>query len=407
MCFCDYIFYVTSFRYEFIKQPDCSRPQKLRSASGEIIMKIPEKYPHKSCEHFPWEIDPQSPSHYIFMTIPGRTMKKFQARKHYYHGSSKKSSSSSSSSFSSSSSGDSSTSHHSYQQQQQQTQQEHCGNRNRILVYSGGPNGRLLQVICPEDSSSASSHVEIFSEGWYSNSFPNFAENPHLDWSHFASSNQLMVELVSRGSGSTGQYNIKWLQISRKDEPLAVNYHYGAIPGSIGILSELSPDGITKIVTPLDIGGPGGSGGSKIGIGSIATAGGGVTGGTSSMSGATSSSSVGGTSSSITEELEDDVCFKFKCPELNACISPRLFCDGIEHCPSGHDEADCEYFPIPRTYLYIAAASLIAIVVLSCCFGCLLCKRKRDEKKLLMSSRTPTEEMFYGTGSSSHREIVC
>ncbi|CAL8109741.1 unnamed protein product [Orchesella dallaii] len=377
-------------RYEFIKQPDCPRAQKLRTASGEIILKIPEKYPHKSCEHFPWEIDPQSPSHYIFMTIPGRTMKKFQARKH--HSSSKKSSVSQSSSSSSQSS---STSH-------QHQQQEHCSNRNRILVYTGGPNGRLLQVICPEDSSSASSHVEIFSEGWYSNSFPNFAENPHLDWAHFASSNQLIVELVSRSGGTPAEYNVKWLQISRKDEPLAVNYHYGTIPGSIGILSELSPDGITKILTPLDNGGLGKNN-------MVASGSGGVNNGMNGMSGATSSSSIGGTSSSITEELENDVCFKFKCPELNACISPTLFCDGIEHCPSGHDEADCEYFPIPRTYLYIAAASIIAIVVLSCCFGCLFCKRKRDERreKLLMSSRTPTEDMFYGTGSSSHREIVC
>lgn len=336
-------------------------------------------------------------------------MKKFQTRKHSY-GSSKRSSTFSSSSFQTTSS---STSHQQQQQnqyyyhQQQQPQVEQCGSRNRILVHTGGPNGHLLQVICPEDSSSASSFVQVFSEGWSSNNFPNFAENPHLDWSHFASSNQLIVELISRVSGSTGQYNIKWLQISRKDEPLAINYHYGKIPGSIGILSELSPDGITKIVTPLDTAGGPGSGGAKTGTGSVATAG---TPGGAGVSGATSSSSVGGGVSSSSEELENDVCFKFKCPELNACISPALFCDGVEHCPSGHDEADCEYFPIPRTYLYIAAGSLIAIVVLSCCFGCLLCKRKRDERreKLLMSSRTPTEEMFYGTSTSSHhREIVC
>src|SRR5690242_4424519 len=28
----------------------------------------------------------------------------------------------------------------------------------------------------------------------------------------------------------------------------------------------------------------------------------------------------------------------YKCPELNACISPDLWCDGKQDCPSGFDE---------------------------------------------------------------------
>jgi hypothetical protein len=34
----------------------------------------------------------------------------------------------------------------------------------------------------------------------------------------------------------------------------------------------------------------------------------------------------------------------YKCPELNACIAPELWCDGTSHCPSGYDELDsnCE-----------------------------------------------------------------
>ncbi|KAF4523873.1 hypothetical protein B566_EDAN010191 [Ephemera danica] len=34
----------------------------------------------------------------------------------------------------------------------------------------------------------------------------------------------------------------------------------------------------------------------------------------------------------------------YKCPELNACIAPELWCDGTSHCPSGYDEleSNCE-----------------------------------------------------------------
>lgn len=328
---------------------------------------------------YPWEMDPQSPSHYIFLTIPGRTLKKFSYKP--------QSSSSSPSS----------------------VLQQHCDTRNRVLVYSGGFSGKLLQIICPEDSSSGgSSQVEIFSDGWDSpDTYPNFVENPHLSMTNLPSTNQLIVELLSHGPGSSAKYDVKWIQISRKDEPLEWNYN--SLPSSSsGILSGgsvittngggiIGIDGGHKIITPGDLsvtsGGPSGSNGGSGGTGSSA------------------SSSIGSSpSSSLLNEIEEDVCFKFKCPELNACISPSLFCDGVSHCPSGFDEAECEYFPIPRTYLILAAASLITIVVLSCCFGCLVCKKRREERreKLLMSSRTPTEEMFFGTGTSStHREIVC
>lgn len=30
----------------------------------------------------------------------------------------------------------------------------------------------------------------------------------------------------------------------------------------------------------------------------------------------------------------------YKCPELNACIAPELWCDGTNHCPSGYDELE-------------------------------------------------------------------
>lgn len=272
-------------------------------------------------------------------------------------------------------------------------------------MYSGGFSGHLLQIICPHDGSISSSGdgggtVEIYSAGWDSPSvYPDFAAYPHLSMTNLPSSNQLIVELVSRGPGSNARYELKYIQISRRDEPL----NWG-VPGP----SATSLGGGSTAIT-----------GHKGGEGSP-----GSLGSSGMSSGATSSSSVG----PYRAELEDDVCSGYKCPELNACISPALFCDGEAHCPSGHDEDECRYFPIPKTYLVLAAASLITFAVLVLCFGCLVCKKRRAERreKLLMSSRTPTEELFFGgTGTSlgggggmsgshahhlhhhHHREITC
>jgi hypothetical protein len=259
-------------------------------------------------------------------------------------------------------------------------EEKSCETRNRILVYSGGFSGHLLQIICPEDTFSSSSpqnSVEIFSSGWDNlEEYPNFVENPHLTMKNLPSNNQLILEVLSKGPGSNARYDIKYLQISRMDEPL--DWNYFSVSAGQGVISGSS------VITGGNI---------------LVDGGGGLkTGGGIPSAGSSSSSIV---SSSPSNELEEDVCFNFKCPELNACISRTLFCDGVEHCRSGYDEAECEYFPIPKTYLVLAAASLGTFVVLSCCFGCLVCKKRREEKKLLMSSRTPTEEMFFNTGSMS------
>ncbi|XP_068223139.1 uncharacterized protein [Palaemon carinicauda] len=54
------------------------------------------------------------------------------------------------------------------------------------------------------------------------------------------------------------------------------------------------------------------------------------------------------------------------CPELDACINPELWCDGMEHCPSGADELHtaCLYFTVPWFYLALGAvAVLISLLV--------------------------------------------
>lgn len=57
----------------------------------------------------------------------------------------------------------------------------------------------------------------------------------------------------------------------------------------------------------------------------------------------------------------------YRCPELNACISGALWCDGTRHCPSGFDEddANCAFqLGVPLLYVAIGAAALGALALL-------------------------------------------
>lgn len=57
---------------------------------------------------------------------------------------------------------------------------------------------------------------------------------------------------------------------------------------------------------------------------------------------------------------------KVECPEINACISDELVCDGISHCPSSYDENPefCNKFPT----LYVVSSG----VILAFCVSLLL-----------------------------------
>ncbi|UYV61097.1 hypothetical protein LAZ67_1003416 [Cordylochernes scorpioides] len=74
-----------------------------------------------------------------------------------------------------------------------------------------------------------------------------------------------------------------------------------------------------------------------------------------------------------------------ECPELSACISPELWCDGSAHCPSGYDEAHCGTTPA----LYVAGACLAVIVALLGAFALASSRasgstRKRHPRRLRM-----------------------
>jgi hypothetical protein len=78
-------------------------------------------------------------------------------------------------------------------------------------------------------------------------------------------------------------------------------------------------------------------------------------------------------------------CFADRCPELNACISAALWCDGSRHCPSGFDEeeANCAYqFGIPLLYVSIGAGALAVLALLIAVSACIKYgKHRRNERK--------------------------
>ncbi|CAG5108501.1 Similar to Cdcp2: CUB domain-containing protein 2 (Mus musculus) [Cotesia congregata] len=88
----------------------------------------------------------------------------------------------------------------------------------------------------------------------------------------------------------------------------------------------------------------------------------------------------------------------YRCPEIKACISSVLWCDGIKHCPSGFDEEEinCSYrFGVTLLYVAVGAGILGVFLVLLLATGCLkYClyrhkirtKKKKKKKKNSLNS---------------------
>lgn len=90
---------------------------------------------------------------------------------------------------------------------------------------------------------------------------------------------------------------------------------------------------------------------------------------------------------------------RFRCPELDACISGSLWCDGQANCPSGYDESEenCEAYSMTWAYIYL----IVGLVLLSVgCVSCAVCgiltvaKRRRYEKR---RRKEETDSSYMGT----------
>ncbi|CAG7667441.1 unnamed protein product [Allacma fusca] len=82
------------------------------------------------------------------------------------------------------------------------------------------------------------------------------------------------------------------------------------------------------------------------------------------------------------QSIQNQICESF-CPELNACISDKLWCDGEVHCPTTlSDEKSCDSFWLtvnqlmsPAVYIPVAAAIVSALVCCGLVMLCLFLKR--------------------------------
>ncbi|XP_049816979.1 uncharacterized protein LOC109597464 [Aethina tumida] len=98
-----------------------------------------------------------------------------------------------------------------------------------------------------------------------------------------------------------------------------------------------------------------------------------------------------------TSSNETDYECTHKCPELDACINPALWCDGKDHCPSGWDESEGQcgatsklLNSLPLAALAAGAAVVSSIVLLICLtLHRLRIRRRRKlaKKKLLTGPR--------------------
>ena len=72
---------------------------------------------------------------------------------------------------------------------------------------------------------------------------------------------------------------------------------------------------------------------------------------------------------------------KYKCPELNYCISPDLWCDGVTHCPSGYDELPSQCRRHKVVWIASITAAVAVILALITAAGILLRLRVQRRRR--------------------------
>ncbi|KAI4455892.1 cubilin [Holotrichia oblita] len=91
------------------------------------------------------------------------------------------------------------------------------------------------------------------------------------------------------------------------------------------------------------------------------------------------------------------------CPELGACISPELWCDGLRHCPSGNDEEEnnCS-IPggFPNNLLTASLFLAVTVTLIALASGASVCvwKHKKREKKNVIVSVTEHTFLEFKSG---------
>jgi hypothetical protein len=89
----------------------------------------------------------------------------------------------------------------------------------------------------------------------------------------------------------------------------------------------------------------------------------------------------------------------FRCPELDACISGSLWCDGKANCPSGYDENEenCEAFSLSAVYVYLGGGIAAIVVALISCIICAIMAASKRRKYGKHRHYKKEEEEYMGT----------
>lgn len=59
----------------------------------------------------------------------------------------------------------------------------------------------------------------------------------------------------------------------------------------------------------------------------------------------------------------------FVCPELDACVNSSVWCDGINHCPSGYDESFTHCSALLKLPAEALAGLSVSSILLFCVFS--------------------------------------
>lgn len=62
----------------------------------------------------------------------------------------------------------------------------------------------------------------------------------------------------------------------------------------------------------------------------------------------------------------------YVCPELGACVNSTIWCDGIDHCPSGYDESFTHCSTLMKLPPEILASLSVCVILIICAAGAAL-----------------------------------
>lgn len=99
--------------------------------------------------------------------------------------------------------------------------------------------------------------------------------------------------------------------------------------------------------------------------------------------------------------------FVRRCPELSACINSSLWCDNVQHCPSGYDENDinCMQFSAPVMYITIGGGLLLLLTVLILCTS--WCKYRQYRKEARLAEKQAARSNLHINNIAQNGDIYC